>query len=89
MQFICRKNKSQLVLGALLYNEVINAFIIYNTVAVLARGKGSCRENLAARVTKRSDRGVQRINEVTSMSTGSRQCCGKWSSIGADPVNCR
>lgn len=88
MQLICRRNKSPLVLCDL-YNEVINAFIIYYIIAVLTHDKGSCFEKLAAKVNKRSDRGAQRINEITLTSMGSQQCCEKWRNVGTDPVNCR
>lgn len=88
MQLICRRNKSQLVLCGLLYHEVINAFITYYIIAVLTHDKGSCHEKLAAKVNERSDRGVQRINDITLMSTGSQQCCKKWSNVESDLANC-
>lgn len=71
VQLIYRRNKSQLVLCDLLYNGVINASVIYYIIAVLTRGKGSCCEKLAAIVSERPGRGVQRVNEIPLMSMGS------------------
>jgi len=89
VQLICRRNKSRLVLCDPLYNGVINALIIYCIIAVLTHDKGSCCEKLAAKVNERSDRGVERINEITSMGMGSWQWCEKWANVGTNPVKYR